>query len=191
MNKSRFAVIPLACWILASCGEKPRPNEHPDPLPTVEQSKQDGTDHLITLEAKLALIGNRLTSAYELDASAQNGVVTLTGRMDHKEAAAAAADLLRSIKGINSINNQIEVDPAAKPREDSAPEDRIDTEVKNILRSDNGLKDLYARTKPGGEIMLTGSVDTHERLLAAASAIHKLNGVRFVYSKQVDVRNDP
>jgi hyperosmotically inducible periplasmic protein len=191
MRKSAFAITVLVCTLLSSCGGRPQAVQDSNPPAHSDESKQQTVDHLITLEVKLALIGNNLASAYDLDASCQNGDVTLTGRVDRKEAAEAAANLLRSIKGVNSINNQIQVDPTAKAREDSASEEQIEVEVKKILASDDGLKDVHARTKPGGEIMLTGSVDTHARLFTAASAIHKLNGVKFVYTKQVDVRNDP
>jgi len=194
-------VIPLIllCLVLGSCRGNGQTDSNRNVSASVAansnsninagETKQESSDRVLTARAKLALLGNKLTGAYDINASAQDGVVTLTGVMDIKEAAAGAADLVRFMKGVKGVNNQIQVDPLAKPIA-TAPEEQIDKEVKGVLKSDPGLQSLNVRSK-GGEIMLTGSVDTHERLLEAATAIRKVNGVRFVYTKQVDVRNDP
>jgi len=141
------------------------------------------------MEANLALIGSVSTSGYQIDASTQDGIVTLSGKMDKREIAEGAVNLVRAIKGVRSVSNRIQIDPEAKRGETTASDDQIDNEVKGILSADPNLQHLSARGK-AGQIMLIGSIDTHQRLLSTAEAIRKLDGVRFVYTKQVDIRSE-
>jgi osmotically-inducible protein OsmY len=198
--KTLLAVALLSlCALMVCCQQTSRDDLNPpanansvgnsNSGPNTTESNQAVSDNLITMEAKLALIGSMSTSGYQIDASAQDGIVTLTGKMDKRETAAGAVDLVRNIKGVRSVNNQIQIDPEAKRGEATAPDDQIDNEVKRILSGDPSLQHLSARTK-AGQIMLIGSIDTHQRLLSAAEAIRKLDGVRFVYTKQVDIRSE-
>jgi|HubBroStandDraft_6_1064221.scaffolds.fasta_scaffold327078_2 hyperosmotically inducible protein len=162
---------------------------NPDSSPNTTESKQAVSDNLITMEANLALIGSVSTSGYQIDASTQDGIVTLSGKMDKREIAEGAVNLVRAIKGVRSVSNRIQIDPEAKRGETTASDDQIDNEVKGILSADPNLQHLSARGK-AGQIMLIGSIDTHQRLLSTAEAIRKLDGVRFVYTKQVDIRSE-
>jgi len=78
-------------------------------------------DQTISAEVKGKLIGDRLANLTRVNVTTQNGVVYLTGNADTVERAQRAADLARSVKGVQDVVNQIQVASATPPSVVSAP----------------------------------------------------------------------
>jgi hyperosmotically inducible protein len=148
-------------------------------------------DHWITVKTKLALVGNKLTSGYKIDVSVSDGVASLTGAVDTRECSFAAGDLVRRIKGVKRVDNQIQIVPEARRNETVVADSQIEDEIRTMIKSNPSFRqsNLTAMSRDGA-VMLSGSADNHEQLLAAVQAIRNCNGVKYVVTRQVDVRGD-
>jgi hyperosmotically inducible protein len=79
-------------------------NASPDTKPTV---RDDVDDASITTQVKLALLGNRATSAISTKVKTQGGVVTLAGEADNAAARDLAGRLAQRVRGVVSVNNEM------------------------------------------------------------------------------------
>ena len=66
-------------------------------------------DGMITAKVKAALIGDARTKAHQIDVDTRAGVVQLGGFVDTAEAKAAATELAKTISGVKTIHNNLEV----------------------------------------------------------------------------------
>lgn len=66
-------------------------------------------DSVITARVKAALIGDSRTKAHQIEVETNSGVVQLGGFVDSANSKAAAAELARSIDGVKSVKNELEV----------------------------------------------------------------------------------
>lgn len=69
-------------------------------------------DEQIKRQITQTLLDNSVTEFYEIDATVDDGSVTLTGEVDSYLEKWEAKDAVSSIRGVQSINNQIDVDQA-------------------------------------------------------------------------------
>lgn len=69
-------------------------------------------DSVITTKIKAELAGEKMSSLVNISVDTDNqGVVTLGGTAANKAAADRAVAIAKSVKGVNSVNNQIKVTP--------------------------------------------------------------------------------
>lgn len=66
-------------------------------------------DSVITAKVKSALIGDARTKAYQIEVKTNAGEVQLAGFVDDSQAKSAAAELAKSINGVRSVRNEIDV----------------------------------------------------------------------------------
>jgi osmotically-inducible protein OsmY len=159
--------------------------------PAGEGAKQTSNDGWITVKTKMALIGDKRTSGFATTVDTKDGVVTLSGKVDTAEAKTAAAEVARGITGVKSVDNQLQVVPEAKRKEVNAADDKIEDGIKAAMKNDAQLKDLSLTSKVNaGVVVLDGTVDRQEQLLAAAEAVRRVPGVKAVDTKQVTVKNE-
>jgi hyperosmotically inducible protein len=199
MTKPVLIAAALVCVSTLGCQQHtgtdvaPLVHANPDssPSPVRQESKGASNDHWIAARAKLDLVENKLTSGYKIDVNVSDGAVTLQGNVDTKEASFAAGDLARRIKGVKRVDNQIQIVPEAKRKEAAVPDSQIEDEIKSMIKSNPNFRELNLTVMSrDGAVMLTGAADNHEQLLAVAQAIRNCNGVRYVVTRQVDVRGD-
>jgi hyperosmotically inducible protein len=81
-----------------------------------EDAKQMGAtagekndDATITAKVNASLAADKDLSAIKIDVDTQNGVVTLSGPAPSATARERASEIARSVKGVNSVNNQLTV----------------------------------------------------------------------------------
>jgi hyperosmotically inducible protein len=81
-----------------------------------EEAKQMGAtagekidDATITAKINASLAADKDLSAIKIDVDTQNGVVTLSGPAPSATARERASEIARSVKGVNSVNNQLTV----------------------------------------------------------------------------------
>ena len=70
------------------------------------QAVDDGT---ITASVKTKLVGDTRTDAHQINVETQKGVVQLTGFVDSAEMKAKAAEVAKSVDGVVSVRNDLEI----------------------------------------------------------------------------------
>lgn len=66
-------------------------------------------DASITAKVNASLAADKDLSALKIDVDTQNGVVTLSGPAPSATARARASEIAHSVKGVNSVNNQLTI----------------------------------------------------------------------------------
>lgn len=149
------------------------------------------SDGWISVKTKLALIADKRTSGFETSVDAKDGVVTLSGKVDTDKAKSAATDVAKDIKGVKSVDNQLQVVPDAKRKQVDEADNKIEAAVNNMIKNDPKLKDMeISATSNNGVVLLTGSVKNQRQLLSAATAVRGVEGVKSVDTHQVTVKNE-
>jgi osmotically-inducible protein OsmY len=101
-----------------------------------------------------ALYFDAVTDEFEIDASVDAGVVTLTGNVDSWAEKDIAEQVVKGIKGIRAIKNQIDV-----KYDTERPDAEIRTEIERRLQIDPFINDgLIVVSVEEGEVVLTGTV---------------------------------
>lgn len=73
---------------------------------TIGRTVDDG---MITTQVKAKLIADSRTDAYKINVETQGGVVQLTGFVDSTEAKSAAGEAARTVDGVKSVRNDLEI----------------------------------------------------------------------------------
>jgi hyperosmotically inducible protein len=144
----------------------------------------------ITTEVKAKLIADPVVSAAEIQVETHEGVVTLKGNIDSKEAKQHALDLARSTRGVRKVKDLIEVRLPSGEGEAPKPgrtigvtiDDAVLTmRVKRRLLDDPGVKALKIDVDTReGIVYLTGSVATEDMRLEAIKQARNTDGVKEV-----------
>jgi hyperosmotically inducible protein len=71
-------------------------------------------DSTITAKVKAALVANPDTKARDVDVTTSHGVVQLSGFVDTNEERDAAAEVARSVTGVRSVDNGLQLKPQAQ-----------------------------------------------------------------------------
>jgi hyperosmotically inducible protein len=66
-------------------------------------------DTIIVARVKAALIGDTRTKAHQIEVQANDGMVQLGGFVDSSASKAAAAEVARSVSGVKSVSNDLQV----------------------------------------------------------------------------------
>jgi hyperosmotically inducible protein len=66
-------------------------------------------DTLITTQVKAKLIADPATEAYKINVETKGAVVQLSGFVDSADAKQRAGDVARSVDGVNSVDNDLEI----------------------------------------------------------------------------------
>ncbi len=69
-------------------------------------------DTTITSEVKAKLLENSLTKGLAISVETFQGQVTLTGAVNTEQQKDQAAQIARSVRGVNKVNNLIQVKPS-------------------------------------------------------------------------------
>jgi hyperosmotically inducible protein len=66
-------------------------------------------DSVITGKVKAALIADEVTKAHQINVETRHGEVMLSGFVDSKAARNRAAELARTVEGVRSVKNSLEL----------------------------------------------------------------------------------
>jgi osmotically-inducible protein OsmY len=111
----------------------------------------------------------------------ERGVVTLTGHVSTYAQKAAAEDVVRRIKGVKGIAQEIEVRPIGANK---TADDEIAKRALDSLRWNTSVPHDAVQIKvQGGWVTLNGKVDWHYQKAAAENAVSNLAGVKGFYNK--------
>lgn len=111
-------------------------------------------DQELELQVDNALLFNSSADSYEVDAVADQGVVTLTGNVQSYQEFEMAERLAEGVQGVREVENEISIEYGAS-REDS----EVEADVKSRLRWDALVNDgLIAVAVDHGKVTLDGVV---------------------------------
>lgn len=99
---SRFACIALAvtCLSVVACQST-----------TGKTAGQTIDDATITASVQSKLSSDRLSNFSRIDVDTERGVVTLNGVVKSADQKVRVADMAREVKGVRSVNNNLQVQP--------------------------------------------------------------------------------
>ncbi|VVS96545.1 BON domain-containing protein [Rhizobium sp. EC-SD404] len=121
----------------------------------------------------------------DIGVAVENGVVTLTGHVPTYDEKLTAEDLVKRIKGVRGIAQEIEVRPAGTHR---TADDEIAKRALNVIRWNTTVPDDQIQVKvQRGWVTLTGRVEWQYQKNAAAGAVRGLVGVIGV-SNMIEIR---
>jgi osmotically-inducible protein OsmY len=116
--------------------------------------------------------------AAHIGVAAQDGVVTLTGQVEHYSEKVAAEDAAKSVYGVKGIANDIQV---TLPDSYARTDNDIAQAVLSALKWDYEVPaDKITVTVKQGSVTLEGTVDWQYQKDAAARLVRYLNGVTSV-----------
>jgi hyperosmotically inducible periplasmic protein len=116
------------------------------------------------------------------------GVVTLRGKVDSDEDKAAAAEVARSVDGVKTVRNDLQVVPAAERAEVDARDDEILRVLKEKLKQDPELKDELIEARVDASVVtLLGEVGNRDSSARVSELAQAGPGVRSVINELVYV----
>lgn len=145
----------------------------------------DTGDAWITTKAKIALLTTSDLSATGIDVDTVDAKITLHGTVPTQAEKARAESVAKSVKGVQSVNNLLQVvSPKAEDRVE-AKDDQIEKRVEQALADDQRLKgsSIDVASVNNGVVLLRGKADSMTDHLEALNVAGKVAGVRRVESE--------
>lgn len=149
----------------------------PDWASSLFSSSADGTT---TAKVKAAFGLSKRISAQDIGVTTTDGVVTLTGKAPSEDVKSLAAEVARDTEGVKEVNNQIEVDPTAKPSGESVRVEDLEIRsaiLESFARSQElGGKSIEVKVE-NRVVTLSGAVDTPAQKNGAEQTARAADGV--------------
>ena len=145
----------------------------------------DTGDAWITTKAKIALLTTSDLGATGIDVDTVGGKVTLHGTVATQAEKARAESVAKSVKGVQSVNNLLQVVPAKSEARVEAKDEQIEKRVDQALEGDQRLKgsDIDVASVNNGVVLLSGKAASMTDHLEALNVAGKVPGVRRVESE--------
>jgi len=143
-------------------------------------------DAALTAKVKTALVQNPSTKAHQIDVDTQNGVVQLNGFVESADARVAAESTARTIDGVRSVDNNLEVRPGDRSVGGTIDDAAISAKVKAAMLVDSRTKAYQVDVKTSqGTVVLGGFVATPAEKSAAQELAGSVEGVTQVQNNIV------
>ena len=152
-------------------------------MPTSFSALFASTDTTTSYRVKTALGSSKRLAGFPLDASANNGVITLTGQVPSDNLKLLAAEIARDTMGVKEVNNQIAVDATTKPSSENAH--IADLEIRAAILEafakspELGGKNIEVKVE-NRTVTLSGSVDTQTQKNGAEQTASAVDGTAAV-----------
>ena len=154
---------------------------------THRETDYNSPDGLITAKIKLKQFADPDASASGVDVDTVDGVVTLSGKVENDKQKAASERVAKTVDGVKSVNNQIQVVPEANDHAVEEKDEDVRKAVNNVLDNDP-LKPLGLKGKVNaGVVTLNGKIGNQGDLVRAATAVRKVPGVKSVVTSAVEM----
>jgi hyperosmotically inducible periplasmic protein len=139
------------------------------------------TDSWLTLQTKLALLADERVSSGDVHVTAQEGVITLRGKVDSAAEQQAAGEIAGTIEGTRQVSNQLSVVPQAERKAVDRQDHQIVRDVKQRIKNDARLKHARIHVRADeGIVTLTGKAPSLETSVQASETARRVSGVRAV-----------
>jgi osmotically-inducible protein OsmY len=131
------------------------------------------TDKEVEEAVQDALLYDPRVYSFRPTVTVNNGIVTLTGKVDNLKAKRAAEEDAKNVVGVFGVNNHLRVRPAFVPNDAD-----LEADVKQAIDKDPVLERWEIDvTADNGVVYLNGSVDSYFEKLEAKDVASKTKGV--------------
>jgi hyperosmotically inducible protein len=183
-----IAVVVMSLGMLAAPGFVAQGTAS-SPVASAERTVKDAgqtatrevTDAWITLQTKLAVLGDERVSSADVHVTTRRGVITLHGKVDSAAEQQAAEEIALTIEGQKQVVNELTVVSTARRKMVDRQDHQIVKDVKQAIRKDASLKkaDIDVRAEKG-IVTLTGKAPSLETSVRASETARRVSGVRAV-----------
>jgi len=142
-------------------------------VPAVTSAAEELSDQSITDKIEDELLFDPGVSPTGIDVSTADGIVTLEGTANNILAKDRAARIAETVKGVRSVVNRIQVEPAAT-RSDA----EIRKDVETALLNDPATESYEVTAQVNdGVVELEGTVDSYQERMLAEKVVKAVRGV--------------
>ena len=145
----------------------------------------DRPDSWITMKTKLALMTTEGIDTWDLNVDTVSGGVTLHGKVASEAAKQKAESVAKSIEGVTSVKNVLQVVPTPDRKIVDQQDDAVKASVQKALDNDPALKDsgIKIASVNKGVVLLSGDAKSLAANLRAVEVARAVPGVRRVASE--------
>ncbi len=148
------------------------------------------SDAWITSDAKVRLMANTSTPAFDINVDTTDGKVTLFGTVPTAEAKRAAEAEARAVSGVKSVDNQLSIVAPSEQKQVETSDADIKKRVVERLDNIPAIGDDVGVEVSNGTVRLTGKVDSQGDRLQAITTARATMGVRSVVDSLQVEAND-
>lgn len=143
----------------------------------------DVNDVWLTTKAKTVLLTTDGVSVAGVNVDTVDGAVTLHGKVKTDAEKEKAALAVRSVDGVKSVHNRLQVVPDAFKSAVKASDAAIKDDVETALRSDKSVEGVTVASVNNGVVLLSGKASTLAEKLRAIELGWNVAGVSRVASE--------
>lgn len=137
-------------------------------------------DEQIARAIEMALITHPMVPEHRLNVEVTNGIAKLSGTLDHLLAEQRAIKVTRTVKGVKSVIDQVEVEPVARP------DKKILLDVEQALLRNPATEAFEITTTVNkGVVTLRDTVDSWQERELCAQVASSVRGVRQVNNELI------
>jgi hyperosmotically inducible protein len=156
------------------------------PTPPVGPTPSVNTpDQVTAAKINQRLIAEPSLAGSKVDVQVVGGVATLTGTVASDAAKAAAEKTAKSVDGITSVTNNLQVVAAAP--EPTVPDEQLKDQVDAAIEQQFNELTLFVQVN-NGTVSLSGAVPNRGYILQVSNAIHAIKGVKSVDTGRLTVQ---
>jgi hyperosmotically inducible protein len=153
----------------------------------VDRAAATTKDAWLTSKTKIALLADERVSGSRINIGTANGVVTLRGKVSTADEKKAAEEVTKSVDGVASVKNELQVVPEAARKAVDAKDDELARAVKARLGRDQRLKGAGIDVRAdGGVVTLSGEVPDVRTSARASEVARSVPGVKAVKNELRD-----
>ncbi|EWH10860.1 transport-associated protein [Catenovulum agarivorans DS-2] len=150
--------------------------------------KEQSLDAWIDGKAESVLLFNTHLSAFDINTDVEQGVVTLTGKVDRSVDKALAEELVESLQGVQDVNNHLVVVNKQQQQDSALINSWTDTKVATVVKTKLLLESEVSGSAINveveeGVVTLAGEVDSAAEKALAIKIAQNTNDVEDVVSK--------
>jgi len=146
-----------------------------------EGAKGMMSDAYVTSATKMKLLADSRVPGLDVNVDTRAGEVTLFGVVPSKESKSAAEEIAKSVSGVRTVKNELQVVPEKRQEAVKAADGEIEKRVERAIEGNDSLKDANIDVEVhDGVARLTGTVERPEQRMAAAVVARQAAGVKAV-----------
>ena len=146
-------------------------------------ARADVSDSWITTKAKIALLTMDGFSVNGANVDTVKGDVTIHGKVATTADRTRAEQTVRSVKGVKTVNNLLQVVPSNVKDAVAANDSDVKDRVEASLKADIKMKHVNVASVNNGVVLLSGKTDSLTENLRAIENAYSVKGVRRVASE--------
>ena len=180
--KNRIVMVAAAVLALGSLATACTPTR------TVKSAGEQIDDSAVTGKVKTALARDPATSAFKIEVETFRGEVQLNGFIDTADMKSAATRVARSVNGVRTVSNNLQVGPGSRTAGEVVDDSVITVKVKTALAADPvvAAHQVNVETRDG-VVQLAGFVDNADQKSQATELTRRVAGVKQV-DNQLEVK---